>query len=148
MKTDPKYLGISIKFPIEDSWGYSFFERWSFRLNEFTHEKFDGGDYWSEFEGLTTKTKLIAAFRLKFLLLWAYFNYWGNWTNQLTKGLKVIVSTQCSAKRTRNKLGSPEEALSEHSPRDWLGGIASLSYCRLIINRFYLSLCYFFYHPQ
>ena len=92
-------------------------ERWSFRVNEFTHEKFDGGDYWSEFEGLTAETELIAAIRLKFLLLWAYLNYWGNWTSQVTEGLKDISSTQYSTRRTKNMLGGPKEALSKISPR-------------------------------
>ena len=36
-------------------------------MNEFTHEKFNGGDYWSDFEGLTAETELIAAIRLKVL---------------------------------------------------------------------------------
>ena len=61
----------------------------------------------------------------------------------MTKGFKVIFSTQYSAKRTRNKLGGPKEPMFEHSPGDWLGGIASLSCCCLIIDRFYLSLCYY-----
>ena len=51
------------------------YERWSFKVNEFTHEKFDEADYWSEFEGLTAETELIVAIRLKFLLLWADLNY-------------------------------------------------------------------------
>ena len=50
-------------------------ERWSFTMNEFTHEKFDGGDYWSKFEGLIAETELIATIRLKFLLLWEDLNY-------------------------------------------------------------------------
>ena len=66
----------------------------------------------------------------------------------MTKGLKVIFSTQNFAKRTNNKLGGPEEALSERSPGDWLGRIASLSFCHLIIDMFYLSLCYFYLQPS
>ena len=62
----------------------------------------------------------------------------------MTKGIKVIFSTQNSANRTRNKLRGPEEASSERSLGDWLGGIASLSCCRLFINMFYLSICYLF----
>ena len=136
--------GISTKFSIEGNWGCSFWEviiqgEWS------AHEKFNGGDYWSEFEGLTTETELIAAIRLKFLLLWVDLDYWGNLTSQVTEGLKVIFSTQYSAKRTRNMLGGPEEVLYERSPRDWLGGITSLSCCHLIIDRFYLFSCYYIY---
>ena len=55
----------------------------------------------------------------------------------MIEGLKVIFYTQYSAKRTRNKLEGPEEALSERSPEFWLGGIASLSYRRLVIKKFY-----------
>ena len=61
----------------------------------------------------------------------------------MTEGSIVAFSTQFSAKKTRNRHGGPEEALFEHSPGVWLGGITSLSCCRLIIDRFYLSLCYY-----
>ena len=61
----------------------------------------------------------------------------------MIEGLKVIFSTQYFSKRTRNKLEGPEEALSERSPGFWLRGTASLSCCRLIIDRFYLYLCYY-----
>ena len=44
-------------------------------MNEFTQEKFNGGDYRSVFEGLTAETELVAASRLKFILLRADFNY-------------------------------------------------------------------------
>ena len=41
----------------------------------FTQEKFNGGDYRRVFEGLTAETELVAASRLKFILLRADFNY-------------------------------------------------------------------------
>ena len=91
MKTDPEDLGISIKFPIEDNWGCSFLGGDHSGWMNLLIEKFDGGDYWSEFEGLTAETKLIAAIRMKFLLLWEDLNYWGNWTSQVTEGLKDIL---------------------------------------------------------
>ena len=44
-------------------------------MNEFTQEKFNGGDFWSVFEGLTTEIELVAASKLKFILLRADFHY-------------------------------------------------------------------------
>ena len=41
------------------------------------------------FEGLTVETELVAASKLKFILLRADFDYCGNWTSQVTKVLQL-----------------------------------------------------------
>ena len=44
-------------------------------VNEFTQEKFNGGDFWSVFEGLTTEIELVIASKLRFILLRENFYY-------------------------------------------------------------------------
>ena len=80
-------------------------EKWSFKVNEFTQEKFNGGDYWSEFEGLTAEIELVATSRLKFILLWVDFNYWGSWTSQVTKVLKLYSPPSSLPRRPGTSLG-------------------------------------------
>ena len=61
MKTDPKDLGISIKFPIEDSWGFSFWEliiqgEWIYS------RQIQWRGIWKVFEGITAEIDLVIAF--------------------------------------------------------------------------------------
>ena len=50
-------------------------EKWSFRVNEFTSEKFNGGEIWKVFEGITAEIDLVATSKLKIILIRVDFYY-------------------------------------------------------------------------
>ena len=61
---------------------------------------------------------LVVAFKLKIILLRAKYLLRYS-TSQLTEDSTVCILHQFSAKKTRNRLEGPEEALFERSLGDW-----------------------------
>ena len=117
MTTDPKHLGNLYKNSHWRELRPLILEKWSFRLNECTSEKFNGREILKVFEGITTNWSSVA-FKLKIITLRVEYllRYW---TSQLTEGSTVCILQQFLAKKTRNRLGGPEEALFEHSAGYW-----------------------------
>ena len=71
---------------------------------------------WSVFEGLTVEIELVVASKLRFILLRADFDYWGNWTSQVTEVLQLHSPPSSQPRRQGKNIMGPKEALSERSP--------------------------------
>ena len=56
-------------------------------MNEFTSEKFNGGETGNCFKGINSEIDLVVNFKLKIILLRAGFYYRGNWTWKVTEVL-------------------------------------------------------------
>ena len=80
-------------------------EKWSFRVNEFTQEKFNGGESEVCLRGLTAEIEIEASSKMRFLLLRVDFDYWGNWTNQVIEVLQLHSLLSSQPRRLGTSLG-------------------------------------------